>query len=179
MAREISSEALPWRQARGLETAGLGSLTVVRADPRTNPPALLHPPETENRSSLMASGRYLAVTNASMFSKDNLTSVGYMRNFGYVSNPRVSSRMQGFLLFNPKNAGDPLLKVGTAREAAAYHTAFQTYRMWGPQEGILWRQGSSYFHSVALAGVDAQGLGRSFESWRVVPHLLGIQAPAN
>lgn len=156
--RALSSESPRWTEAEGVEIGSADRITILRADPRRTPLVLLHPPETvsQNRARLADGKKYLAVTNASMFAKDGLTSVGYMRNYDYVNNPRASSKMQGYLMFNPKDPEAAPVRVAGKAEAEAYHTAFQTYRMWDPKEGILWKRGASNYHQIALVGVDDQ-----------------------
>lgn len=95
-----------------------------------------------------------------MFGQDYRTSIGYMRNFGVVNNPHVAAKLRGFLLFHPKRAGLPALKMGTVQDISGYDTVVQTHRVWTPEEGILWNKGDSVFYQVGLVGVDGAGRSR-------------------
>lgn len=154
-----SGETVRWNTHGGIDYANVANqLIVIRADLTRTPLELFNPPAT-SRSSMgqFAREQQLAVLiNAAMFATDYVTSVGYMRNYDQVNNPRFNARMQGFLMFNPKDAGSPAAKVGRRSEIDAYHTVFQTYRMWDAQEGILWKKGASYYHQVGLVGVDGE-----------------------
>jgi hypothetical protein len=158
--REPSSgESILWERNDGIEATTIeGKLIVIRADTQLNSIELINPPESSPLTvSQVASRRGLAVViNAAMFAKDYITSIGYMRNFETINNPKIASKMSGFLMFNPKNAGSPPVKIGSKQDIAEYNTAFQSYRMWSESEGILWKEGASIFHQVGLVGVDAQ-----------------------
>ncbi len=131
---------------------------VVRADPRLTPLELVNPPQTNSLSVQQVADRYdfKVVINAAMFATDYVTSVGYMRNFDYVNNPKISTRYGGFIFFNPKKPSSPAVLIGPQSEMQNYHTVFQTYRMWSAKEGILWKKGKSIFYQVALVGVDGK-----------------------
>lgn len=149
-----------WRTVDGMEVAHVSSnLTVVRADPIRTPLELLNPPLTTGLSVQQLAERsgYMFVTNAAMFLDDNVTSVGYMRNFEHVNNPRFNAKMSGFLLLNPKSEKEPAAKVGGKAEIGNYQTVFQSYRMWTPEGGILWKKGKSVYYRVGLVGADQSG----------------------
>lgn len=136
-----------------------GELVVVRADPLLTPVVLLNPPDTIPFDvSEVAARQGLAVaTNAAMFATDYKTSIGYMRNFANVNNPRIASKLRGFLFFNPKSSKSPAVKIGGKEDLPAYNTAFQSHRMWDPATGaILWNKGASVYRQVALVGVDGK-----------------------
>jgi hypothetical protein len=155
--RNLAAEdSLRWVEHRGVEVARVdGSLVVARADPARTPLVLLNAPESAGSVSKVAAREGFAlVTNAAMFAKDYTTSIGYMRNYDRVNNPRVASKLKGYLMFNPREAGLPAVKVGNREESGAYHTTFQSHRMWSLEEGILWKKGASIYRQVALVGVD-------------------------
>jgi hypothetical protein len=158
-ARKISSEEISWVSHKGVESAEIdGKFTVVRANPRRNPVELANPPASSG-SVAEAAGRrgWLVAINAAMFAKDYVTSIGYMRNFKEVNNPKLNPKLKGFLMLNPKNPSSPAAKIGGKEEIEAYHTVFQTHRMWHPKLGILWKRGASVYHQSGLVGVDGQG----------------------
>lgn len=154
-----SSEPVSWQNNGGIETATVDeSLLVVRADPRITPLALVNPPETKSASMAEVAVRdgFAVMINAAMFAKDYATSIGYMRNYGNVNNPRVSAKLRGFLMFNPKSPRAPAVRIAGKKESDGYHTTFQSHRMWDSKEGILWKKGSSIYHQVGLVGVDGK-----------------------
>jgi uncharacterized protein YigE (DUF2233 family) len=160
-ARKISSNdnsRLQFTSRNELETALVGEITVVRADPAITPLSLFNPPDTDSPIGRFAGKKgLLFATNAAMFGQDYATSIGYMRNFAVINNAHIASKLQGFLLFHPRNGGLPNVKIGTRDDLEGYDTAFQTYRMWDPVQGILWKEGASIYMQVALVGVDKSG----------------------
>lgn len=155
-----SASSITWLAEGGIETSTLPSgLIVTRVDPHKSAIELVNPPESDSLSISQLAERngYRVAINAAMFARDYVTSVGYMRNYEYVNNPKFHPKMSGFLMFNPKREKLPLVKAGSKGEIKNYQTAFQTYRMWDPEEGILWKKGRALYYHVALAGVDAKG----------------------
>lgn len=153
-----SEELVPWKTSGGIDTGVLeNGLILVRANPLLTPLELVNPPESAGNVAQVAKNRGLSVViNAAMFARDYVTSIGYMRNFTKVNNPQMSSKMRGFLMFNPKNASLPAVRIGDKSEIGQYNTVFQTHRMWSAQEGILWKKGASIYHHVGLVGVDGK-----------------------
>lgn len=155
--RNLSSENPVWKESGKIEVTNIdGSLIVVRADPLITPLSLINSPAgSADNVATIAANEYLdVVINAAMFGTDYVTSIGYMRNYENVNNPRFSAKLRGFLLFNPKDPKSPAVKIGGKEDIGAYHTAFQTYRMWDADKGILWNKGASIYHHVGLVGVD-------------------------
>lgn len=154
-AREPSS-GLAWKSLGGIEHSEHNGLTIVRADPRSVPFVLLNPPETTGVAMAeLARREKLAVAiNAAMFARDYATSIGYMRNYERVNNPRISPKLQGFLCWNPKHSADPAVAIGGKDCLPRYHTVFQTHRMIDGAGNILWKKGSSIYRNVGLVGVD-------------------------
>jgi hypothetical protein len=159
--RTPSADSLPWVSHGGVEFAEVGNdpLLVVRADLRSAPLELVNQGGADalTLAGLAARDRFAVLTNAAMFGQDYRTSIGYMRNFGVVNNPHVAAKLRGFLLFHPKRAGLPALKMGTVQDISGYDTVVQTHRVWTPEEGILWNKGASVFYQVGLVGVDGAG----------------------
>jgi uncharacterized protein YigE (DUF2233 family) len=158
-ARKISSdEKVPFTSRNDVETAVVGEITVVRADPAVTPLTLFNSPDTNSPIGRFAGTKgLLFATNAAMFGEDYSTSIGYMRNFAVTNNSHIASKLSGFLLFHPRSGGLPNVKVGTRADLESYDTAIQTYRMWDPVQGILWKEGASIYMQVALVGVDKSG----------------------
>lgn len=158
--REPSSGELAWVSLGGIETALVeGRLTVVRADLRRAQLMMLNPPSTSSITvaELAAREKLSVVINAAMFAKDYATSIGYMRNFEVVNNPRISAKLLGWLFFNPKDPSSPAVKIGSTADLPAYHSAFQTHRMIDETGRILWKKGASIYRQVNLVGVDGEG----------------------
>ncbi|MCO5143797.1 MAG: hypothetical protein M9962_11970 [Oligoflexia bacterium] len=129
---------------------------VIQADINKTKLILFNPPETENlRVMDLAQQENLSVIiNAAMFAKDYKTSIGYMKNYQNINNAGFHPNMSSFLLFNPKKENLAKVKIGKKSELTNYHTAFQSYRMWSPSDGILWKKGAHYYYQVALVGTD-------------------------
>jgi hypothetical protein len=156
--RNLSS-FINWQSQGGIEIANIDEdLIVVRADPAVTPLELVNPPDSANQTvaELAEHRGYSVMINAAMFATDYVTSIGYMRSFGNINNPRFSSKLRGFLMFNPKDPKQPAVKIAGKSEIAAYNTVFQSHRMWAAKEGILWKKGASIYHHVGLVGVDGK-----------------------
>jgi hypothetical protein len=104
-----------------------------------------------------------AVINASMYQQDRMTSTGYMRNFGHLNNPSINPRFGAFLLFNPKDSNEPLLRLvdryhvpGWKSLLSGYHTVVQNYRMIGADRTNAWTESSQTF---SMAGIGLDGAG--------------------
>lgn len=162
--RNISSDANPieWSQPRnGVELAIMdnGEWYMLRADTKLAPLVLLNNPETIRLTVPEIARQYnlMFVINAAMFEKDEKTSVGYMRNYSNINNPKFNSKMQGYLMFHPKTGLGLPVKIGGKNEIDAYETVFQTYRMWSAEEGILWKKGARVYYRAGLVGADKEG----------------------
>lgn len=154
-----SSDAITWIQKNGIESAIVDNRLIIhRAHPAVTPLELYNSRSRPSLSVDRVASQYgfAVVINAAMFAKDYVTSIGYMKNFDYVNNPAVSNRMRGFLLFNPKSKNSPAIKIGGAGDLPAYHTAFQSHRVWIPGSGPLWKKGKTVDFRIGLVGVDGK-----------------------
>lgn len=155
--RDLSSETLAWKKLGGVESAVWENrLLIVRGNLRQARLSLLNPPLTSGQSlgSLAQKNSFVAATNAAMFARDYVTSIGYMRTFDRVNNPRVNPRLRGFLLFDPVNASNAPVKIGSKADLPLYQSAFQSHRMIDEKSNVLWKQGKSVYRQVGLVGVD-------------------------
>lgn len=103
-----------------------------------------------------------AVINASMYMKDNRTSVGLMLTKDYMNNPRPAKGQNALLALDPlwpgltparlfDLTGTPLKKI-----RARYATLIQNYRLFTPAGKNLWKRADQKWSS-ALVGQDREG----------------------
>lgn len=103
-----------------------------------------------------------AVINASMYQKDNTTSVGLMISRGYVNNPAPAGGHNALLALDPLAPGlEPvrlfdLTQTPLESIRRRYATLIQGYRLFTPQGKSLWRRTDQKWSS-ALLGQDHQG----------------------
>lgn len=103
-----------------------------------------------------------AVINASMYQKDNRTSVGLMLTEGYVNNPTPAPGHKALLALDPLAPGlEPvrlfdLTQTPLAKIRARYATLIQNYRLFTPQGKNLWQRQDQKWSS-ALVGQDHAG----------------------
>jgi uncharacterized protein YigE (DUF2233 family) len=103
----------------------------------------------------------LAAVNAGMFQQNGLTSVGFMKNFDHVNNPRLSSA-NAVLAFNPVEKNIPEIQI-IDRECQnfdelrhKYQSFVQSIRMISCDGQNVWRKLDSKWSTLAL-GMDNQG----------------------
>ena len=102
-----------------------------------------------------------AAVNAGMYQEDGLTSVGYMKNFDHVNNPRLG-RDKAVLAFNPIDSGVPSIQLidrdcqdfNTLR--LKYRTLVQSIRMISCEQQNVWTQQPQKWSTVAI-GLDQEG----------------------
>jgi len=103
----------------------------------------------------------LAVINAGMYMA-NGKSVGYMKNYLYVSNPTVNS-YNCILAFNPKYPNiSPVMIIDKTCDAwnsllDSYYTYVQGIRMIDTHQNNCWTQQPSVTRSMSSVGVDKAG----------------------
>jgi hypothetical protein len=105
----------------------------------------------------------IAAINASMYQQDRLTSTGYMRNFAHLNNPSINPRFGAFLLFNPKQEGEPRVRLVDRHHVpewrdllSRYESVVQNYRMISAERSNAWSASSQAF-SMAGVGLDMSG----------------------
>jgi uncharacterized protein YigE (DUF2233 family) len=102
-----------------------------------------------------------AAVNAGMYQEDGLTSVGYMKNFDHINNPRLG-RDKTILAFNPVDSSLPPIQLidrdcqdfNTLR--LKYRTLVQSIRMISCAQENVWTQQPQKWSTVAI-GLDQEG----------------------
>jgi hypothetical protein len=163
----------PWREvAPGVEVARFTPsraapvINVVRVDPRRNRfslqsaklQGLSRPPTAAEW--IAKSGAY-GVINASMYAKDERTSVGYMRDGERVNNGGWS-REKAVFVAEPSRAGLPEARIldrtcdPVGRLAPRYRVVVQSIRMLDCQGRNVWTDQPSQWGTTAI-GTDRSG----------------------
>ncbi len=103
----------------------------------------------------------VAALNAGMFQKNGLTSVGFMKNFDHVNNPRLS-KANTILAFNPVDESLPEIQI-IDRECQdfndlrqKYRSFVQSIRMISCDRQNVWNSQDSRWSTLAV-GMDTQG----------------------
>ncbi len=161
---------------------GDSKITIVKIDPWYYDFRLLSASEFDDSSRTARQWaeefNLIAAVNAGMFQEDLRTSVGFMKNFDHVNNPRVSKE-NAFFAFNPvasvatladRQAGDSS-EVDSALKPAQiidrncqdfevlrqkYHSIFQSIRMISCTQKNVWSQQPQKW-SMAALGMDKSG----------------------
>lgn len=103
----------------------------------------------------------LAAVNAGMYQKDNLTGVGFLKNFKHLNNPYLNSN-NAILAFNPVDSTVPPVQIidrtcqNFDRLKQKYHSFLQSIRMISCQQENVWEPQTQRF-SIAALGIDRFG----------------------
>lgn len=106
----------------------------------------------------------ISAINAGMYQEDGLRSVGYMKNFSHINNPRLSSSYKAVLAFNRTDAAVPEIQIIDLRCQAfeelkpKYQTFVQSIRMVSCQQENVWAKQDNMW-SLAVLGMDKNGNG--------------------
>ena len=169
--------ALAWRQlVEGLllgdfhlsdnPGAADSKVVVLKIDPKHYALKLLS--ASEHNTGSMTAGQWVekfglvAVTNASMYQVNRITSTGYMRNYAHLNNPKINSRFGAFLAFNPVDDSVPPVQIidkyyqRWQRLTRKYNTVIQNYRMISIKQENLWSETTTRY-SVACVAIDNDG----------------------
>ncbi len=141
------------------------ALTVVKIDPKIYSFRLLCASEygKEKLTAKEWATRHhlVAAVNAGMFQEDGLTSVGFMKNFGHVNNPRLN-KSNTVLAFNPVDDKTPEVQI-IDRECQdfnelrpKYSSFVQSIRMISCDNQNVWSQQNAKWSTLAL-GTDTEG----------------------
>jgi len=170
----FTSVTIPWKEAdEGLLVAEFESvfdngpyeITVVKIDPERYSFQLLCATELGKESLTTKEWalkyQMLAAVNAGMFQQNGLTSVGFMKNFGHVNNPRLS-KANTILAFNPVGENLPEIQL-IDRECQdfndlrqKYQSFVQSIRMISCSQQNVWGRQDSKWSTLAV-GMDFQG----------------------
>jgi len=141
---------------------------VVRIDPKVYDFRLLAASELSsgnvalNAREWAAKYNLIAATNAGMFQADLKSSVGYMKNYSHINNPRRHRTYSSVFAFNPRKADLPpsiLLDTDTKdmkQIIAEYHTVIQNLRLIKRPRLNVWPQQDKRWSEAAL-GQDQDG----------------------
>ncbi len=165
---------IPWKEADdGLLVAEFQSvydnetyaLTLVKIDPQRYSFELLcasqYAKEPLTTKEWASRHQIIAAVNAGMFQQNGLTSVGFMKNFDHVNNPRLN-RSNTVLAFNPVDESVPEIQI-IDRECQnfndlrqKYRSFVQSIRMISCDRQNVWNRQDSKWSTLAV-GMDAQG----------------------
>ena len=171
----ISNSAGGWQKlADGLELGifdspqpaeiGDSKIRILRIDPGRYELKLLNASVSKNGRPLSAKqwcrqNGLVAAINASMYQKDDKTSVSYMRTRTHVNNPRLREKDKSILAFDRLGAGVPEVKI-IDRECEnfkiwkyKYGTLIQSIRMLSCKGKNVWQQQPKKYSTAAI-GVD-------------------------
>ena len=170
------SQTSPWKEAaEGLLVAEFESslksdsvsfsITAIKIDPRNYSLKLLCATENEKEKHTAREWsekhQLLLAVNAGMFQEDGFTSVGYMKNFKHVNNPRLS-KANSILAFNPVGEDVPEIQL-IDRECQdfnilrqKYHSFVQSIRMISCDQQNVWAQQNAKWSTLAV-GMDTDG----------------------
>ena len=141
------------------------TVTVVKVDPKVFSLKLLS--ASEYGKARMAvkdwclKHHLVAGINAGMYLEDGIKSVGYMKNFDHVNNPRVNGSYKTMLAFNRLDPGVPEVQIIdlTCQDFEAlrqkYQTFVQSIRMISCRQENVWAKQSKR-SSMAVLGIDKE-----------------------
>ncbi len=172
-----SPQSDPWRRCdEGLFLAEFypskkplakgSTITIVRIDPKLYTFKLLCASEL-GKTRLTAKEwclkqNLISAINAGMYQEDGLKSVGYMKNFSHVNNPRLSSRHKAVLAFNRTDGTVPEIQIVDLQCQAfeelkpKYQTFVQSIRMVSCLQENVWTKQDQMW-SLAVLGMDKNG----------------------
>ncbi len=171
---DFTNATIPWKEADdGLLVAEFKSvfnndpytITVVKIDPGQYSFKLLcatqYGKEPLTTKEWALKHQMLAVVNAGMFQENGLTSVGFMKNFDHVNNPRLN-KANTVLAFNPVDKNLPEIQI-IDRECQdfnelrqKYQSFVQSIRMISCDQQNVWTRQDGKWSTLAV-GMDTQG----------------------
>jgi uncharacterized protein YigE (DUF2233 family) len=104
----------------------------------------------------------ISAINAGMYQEDGLRSVGYMKNFSHVNNPRLNNTFKAVLAFNRTDVSVPEIQIIDLKCQAfeelkpKYQTFVQSIRMISCQQDNVWTK-QDRMSSLAVLGTDKNG----------------------
>jgi uncharacterized protein YigE (DUF2233 family) len=170
----LAALPLSWKEAdKGLHVAECKAalngtnyaVTIVKINPAYYSFKLLcaseHGKESLSVKDWALKNHLVAAVNGSMFQKDGLTSIDFMKNFNHVNNPRLS-RDKTILAFNPVEKDLPPIQL-IDRECGdfndlrtKYRSLVQSIRMISCKGKNVWNDQNVKWSCLAL-GMDARG----------------------
>ncbi len=158
----------PWRRIdEGLFVKD-SKITIVKIDPKFYSFRLLCATEHGNNR-LTAKDwclrhNLISAINAGMYQEDGLKSVGYMKNFSHINNPRLNNTYRAVLAFNRTEAAVPEIQIIDLNCQAfeelkpKYQTFVQSIRMVSCRQENVWVK-QDKASSLAVLGTDKNGNG--------------------
>jgi uncharacterized protein YigE (DUF2233 family) len=144
---------------------GDSKIIVVRIDPRYYSLKLLCASEHDAKPMTTRewSQKYqlLAAINAGMYQEDELTSVGYMKNFNHVNNSGVNGN-NSVLAFNRRDSSVPQIQIidrkcqDFQKLKGKYDSLVQSIRMISCRQKNVWKQQPEVWSTAAM-GIDKSG----------------------
>jgi hypothetical protein len=143
-------------------------VTLIKIDPKCYSFKLLC--ASENNKLRMTAKKWcqkhnlISGINAGMFQTDGITNVGYMKNFNHINSPRLNTRYNAVLVFNPVDATVPEIQVidlkcqDFERLKDKYQTLIQGLRMVSCRQENVWEKQDKRW-SIAAFGIDKTGNG--------------------
>ncbi len=148
-----------------ISPVGDSRITVLKIDPNRYQLKLLCATEYDGISRPIETWakkfHLLAAVNAGMYQKDNLTGVGFLKNFEHFNNPYLNSN-NAILAFNPVDSTVPPVQIidrtcqDFTRLRDKYHSFLQSIRMISCQQENVWEPQSQRW-SIAALGIDRSG----------------------
>ncbi|MDY0040752.1 MAG: phosphodiester glycosidase family protein [Desulforhabdus sp.] len=140
-------------------------ITILKIDPAKHSFSLLCASELKGEKLTIKERaqkfNLIAAINAGMYQTDELTSVGYMKNFNHVNNPKVNG-YKAVLAFNRIDQSVPPIQIidrecqDYAALRSKYRTLFQGIRMISCEGKNVWKQQPDKW-STAAVGIDKEG----------------------
>ena len=141
-------------------------ITIVKIDPRVYSFKLLCASEL-GRTKLTAKKwceehHLISAINAGMYQEDGIRNVGYMKNFNYINNPRLSPVYQAVLAFHPTEPTVPEIQIidlkcqDFEKLRSKYQTLIQNIRMISCLQENVWSKQDKTW-SMAVFGMDKSG----------------------
>ncbi|HSB06763.1 MAG TPA: phosphodiester glycosidase family protein, partial [Thermodesulfobacteriota bacterium] len=141
-------------------------ITIVKIDPKFYSFKLLSATEHgKNRLTVKdwcLKHNLISAINAGMYQEDGLRSVGYMKNFSHINNPRLNNTYKAVLAFNRTDFAVPEIQIIDLKCQAfeelkpKYQTFVQNIRMVSCQQENVWTKQDRMW-SLAVLGMDKNG----------------------
>jgi exopolysaccharide biosynthesis protein len=138
-------------------------ITLIKIDPKFYSFKLLCASELGNmRMTIKKWGQkynLISAINAGMFQADGFKSVGYMKNFNHLNNPRLNTKHKAVLAFNPIDETVPEIQIIdlTCQEFETlkfkYNTLIQGIRMISCRQENVWSKQNKRW-SISALGID-------------------------
>lgn len=172
----LAAQVGPWVQVdEGLfvgefvsqkSSVGDSKILISKIDPEIYSSKLLCASE-QNHANLTAKEwcqkyKLIAAINAGMFQMDYKSNVGYMKNYAFINNPRISTKYHSVAAFSPMDGSKPEFRIYDIDEENMqqiinnYHIVIQNLRLIKRPAQNRWSKQSKKWSEAAL-GEDKAG----------------------